>query len=1225
MKIRKLLLFALYILTFGSAVAQFPNPATLSTGQGPVGTMDPIWLCSPWSASYPGNPMGETFAPTLINNNCAPGSWVDPSTLPPPINNGNWITGTEADCASNGISGFRYFRLPLNLPPDCNGNSVTVKGNYQLSLDGYVDNVIRDVFLNGISQGIAGGGFSPGGQLNIFLDGPWQVGINFIDILIENVPGGTTNPYGLLLVANSLFSQTVDSDGDGVPDMYDVCPCDPGTNAFGCNDPVANTCDIDLIRTTFLNAGCIELPLCYSDCSMYFLNPTPNSGIGAQAFAQTYGANLISVESAAENECIMNELNRLGEGGVIWIGFGRDISGNFSWYDQAPVTYTNWAPGEPNNAGGDEACTQIYPDGQWNDLNCNTANAKSIIEVNLCPVVRTDDIIICENEPAVIAASNPILGSNPYNFVWSNGVTTQTQTVASIDGTYVVAVVDRYNCSGSDTMTVTTKPLPMIVSVDTLICSGESTNIQLTSNLPGTTFSWTENSTNVSGASAGTGNAIVQALTTTGSVNGTVVYSVTPTNDGCIGTTVNYTVTVSARPNLVFSPDSTSVCVGDTVALSVSGASTYSWTPSTTLSASSGNNVNAFPSIDEVYTVVGTNTDGCQSTGNVILTALVKPTPVITGDVDYCEGTNATIQTVLSYGTYSWSTGGNTQSIQVTESDSPISVTVTATNGCSSGSAPFTVVEKEVIVIDSTVSICQNQGLFIHGIERFTSGLYSDTLVSSNGCDSISNISLVVNALPIINAGIDQAVCLDSSVVLFATSASSVVWDTLITNGVAFVPSNTGDYVATTTDVNGCVNTDTVRVVVNTPVQVIAVPDFSICIGDVATLTATPTGIGSTYTWNNNVNDGVQFTPTQTQNYSVRSVDINGCYSYDTVRITVNPLPIINAGDDVFGCDNDLIPLNAVGAGTGGSYSWDNGVMNGSTIISPVGTTRYIVTGTDVNTCQNTDTIFINIQSYPVITFTATQNSYCTPVTATFTNTTLGVQNCIWVFDNGTTVNNCGLVTEVFNNAGVYGASLKAESTNSCESTLYKDSLVIIDPYPVASFNYKPFEVMSFNPEVEFQNTTINAVNYVWSFGDGTGSSSQVSPTHTYELDKGNSYLVTLLAVSNLGCRDSVSQIIRVKEEQVFFIPNSFTPDGDQLNQNFRPVFTSGFDPYDYTLLIYNRWGELIFESHDMEIGWNGTYGGVISQQGTYTWKIEVKTNVTDERKMYVGHVNLLK
>ena len=96
-------------------------------------------------------------------------------------------------------------------------------------------------------------------------------------------------------------------------------------------------------------------------------------------------------------------------------------------------------------------------------------------------------------------------------------------------------------------------------------------------------------------------------------------------------------------------------------------------------------------------------------------------------------------------------------------------------------------------------------------------------------------------------------------------------------------------------------------------------------------------------------------------------------------------------------------------------------------------------------------------------------------------------------------------------------------------------------------------------------------------------------------------------------------------------MPNTFSPDDDTYNQTFDPVFTSGFDPYNYHLTIFNRWGEIVFESYNHEIGWNGTYGGVSGgavfncQDGTYTWKIKFKARTNGEQIIEIGHVNLIR
>lgn len=244
-----LLIIIFIFASLGNVHSQsFPNPATLSTGQGTPGSLDPIWSTSPWYAGSPPNPMGLPYSPALINNNCAPGAWVEPSTLPPPVNNGNWITSTGSPCT--GGAGYQYFRLTIDLPADCNGNSVTTPGNYILYFSGYVDNGISDIFINGNSTGINGGGFSPGTQLNITLVGPWVVGVNYIDVLVYNGGG----PYGLLLVANSTASSNADGDGDGVSDLNDLCPCQPGSLANGCAASIVGDTVICKGETTTLTS-----------------------------------------------------------------------------------------------------------------------------------------------------------------------------------------------------------------------------------------------------------------------------------------------------------------------------------------------------------------------------------------------------------------------------------------------------------------------------------------------------------------------------------------------------------------------------------------------------------------------------------------------------------------------------------------------------------------------------------------------------------------------------------------------------------------------------------------------------------------------------------------------------------------------------------------------------------------------------------------------------------
>lgn len=97
-----------------------------------------------------------------------------------------------------------------------------------------------------------------------------------------------------------------------------------------------------------------------------------------------------------------------------------------------------------------------------------------------------------------------------------------------------------------------------------------------------------------------------------------------------------------------------------------------------------------------------------------------------------------------------------------------------------------------------------------------------------------------------------------------------------------------------------------------------------------------------------------------------------------------------------------------------------------------------------------------------------------------------------------------------------------------------------------------------------------------------------------------------------------------VYPEVLLYAPNTFTPDDDELNQNWR-VYMEGIDLYDFELLIFNRWGEVIWESHDISVPWDGTYNGKPVEEGTYTWVIRAKDLLNDAKYTYNGHVNVIR
>jgi gliding motility-associated-like protein len=185
---------------------------------------------------------------------------------------------------------------------------------------------------------------------------------------------------------------------------------------------------------------------------------------------------------------------------------------------------------------------------------------------------------------------------------------------------------------------------------------------------------------------------------------------------------------------------------------------------------------------------------------------------------------------------------------------------------------------------------------------------------------------------------------------------------------------------------------------------------------------------------------------------------------------------------------------------------------------------------------------------------------------------------------------------------------------------------VTIPDLPVPEFTMSPASVFTDDTEVDFDNTSLHAVNYEWNFGDGSDMTPEENPTHEFPTVAGM-YEVTLYAYNELGCVDSTKKLMEVKDIVLFYIPNTFTPDGDNFNDEFKPVFESGFDPYDFHLMIFNRYGQLIFESYNSTVGWKGTYANQsgIVQDGTYTWTVDFKEMNTDRRQKHSGFVTVLK
>jgi gliding motility-associated-like protein len=198
------------------------------------------------------------------------------------------------------------------------------------------------------------------------------------------------------------------------------------------------------------------------------------------------------------------------------------------------------------------------------------------------------------------------------------------------------------------------------------------------------------------------------------------------------------------------------------------------------------------------------------------------------------------------------------------------------------------------------------------------------------------------------------------------------------------------------------------------------------------------------------------------------------------------------------------------------------------------------------------------------------------------------------------------------------------DEPNSCATDVTNSDFVCVSPGPVASFYTSPNTLAINNQLVSFQNTSSNADSFIWDFGNGS-TSTQINPETNINIIN-ETLTVTLTAFSGDNCESTASITFEMPESDLY-VPNSFTPDADEHNQSWGPVFLSGFDKFNFELLVFNRWGETVWESRDADGRWDGKYSNkqLNCPEGIYTWKITYKKKNSDDRTVRTGHITLIR
>jgi gliding motility-associated-like protein len=374
----------------------------------------------------------------------------------------------------------------------------------------------------------------------------------------------------------------------------------------------------------------------------------------------------------------------------------------------------------------------------------------------------------------------------------------------------------------------------------------------------------------------------------------------------------------------------------------------------------------------------------------------------------------------------------------------------------------------------------------------------------------------------------------------------------------------------------------------------------------------------------------------------------NGCKDTLTQTATVWPLPDVDFSptDVCLEFDTEFFDESSISnANTNNSlvdWQWDFGDGSTSAQQNPIhsyvndGTYNTNLEVTSNNGCINDTTLVVTVHPKPEASFTGVNLTGCAPICPEVTSTSLvnqpsNIVDYEWRLSDGTVVQGSNSTySECFENETgnsiFYGLELEVTTDMGCKDTHTEANYIGVYHNPIASFYASPDNPDIIDPQVDFTNTSYYADTYDWTFF-GVGTSVAVNPSIDFPIVP-DTYQVEMVASTDEGCTDTAWIAIEILDRIIFYVPNTFTPDKDDFNEVFKPIFTAGYDPNDFTLLIFNRWGEIVFESHDANVGWDGTYGAQsnrIVKDGTYVWKIVFKETMSDKNHTHTGHVNVLK
>ncbi len=887
---------------------------------------------------------------------------------------------------------------------------------------------------------------------------------------------------------------------------------------------------------------------------------------------------------------------------------------------------------------------------------------------DLNPTITPDDQICANNSFTISTTVNPLIDPTYITYTWSTGDTissiTETPAITTI---YTVTITQL--CQPDTILSMTLIVIPDIgtgfSASDNSVCIGDPITFTYTDTAGvNATYTWTfTNGTPNSGNTQG-------PYTVTWAFAGTYDISLYIDDSGCTG---DSTIQITVNPNPIVTLTPTNItcygfCNGE-IAASPNGTGIpyiYLWDdPASQITEIA---INLCPG---TYNVTFTNVHGCIGTDNALITEPTQLTSSVTHIDVLCFGQSDGSATVIAQGgtgnhTYLWdaNTGGQTTPTATNLGGGIYSVTVIDDNGCTSISSVtiseptnplfITLFGTDVLCFggsDGTIDLTVTGGTPSYGfswsnsqitedIDYASVGTYCVTVTDANLCTISDCITINEPTQLTYTTSTSPTTCFEGSdgIATVNVANGTPPYTYLWSNGdmvSSAVNISAGTYTVIVTDNNGC--SFATNMTVNEPDRVVASTnaDMWICIGETATLNAAATGgtPGYTFHWSNGGNtQSINVSPTITTQYCMHAEDSHGCIS-NNYCVTVNvylPISIVVISDVDKICPGEPVTVSVVVTGGNGNYIY---TLDNTTIINspytdyPTQSLSYTVTvSDDCGSPTDFGTVSIIVLPMPPNSFAPDITAGCQPFTVQFIESSSDIgQTYNWNFDDENSYNTSSEKnpTHIFEESGVYDITLTVTDTNGCINVDVVEDLITVYPKPVAKFEPDPEIASVIKPVIYFNNLTIGAVDYHWFFGDGDSSLAE-NPKHIYAPIE-QTYIVELRVESDKGCKDTVFLEVRIKDEYTFYAPTAFSPDGDLINDEFF-VVGHGIDERNFNLIIYDRWGEVIFEADDPNAKWNGNVQGKSSecQLGTYTWLCKFK-DVTGVEHSEAGAVTIIR